>query len=123
MILTNVLSATLIYFMSTFNIPKEIIRLLDKIRRRFLWHGHKEHLPKKNHMPDQLGHSTNAKTIWRTWCQRSSSHQPSNSNEMDVDAAQCEPGVVEPNQCYVCGPDFRSMRGVAGGRQPPASGV
>jgi hypothetical protein len=25
--------------------------------------------------------------------------------------------------CYVCGSDFRSMPGVVGGRQSPASGV
>jgi hypothetical protein len=30
-----------VYFMSTFLLPKWVIKELNKIRRRFLWHGHK----------------------------------------------------------------------------------
>ena len=36
------LSAMPISFMSTFMLPKWLIRKIDKIRRKFLWHGHKE---------------------------------------------------------------------------------
>lgn len=32
-----------VYFMSTFMLPQWVIKAIDKIRRRFLWHGHKEH--------------------------------------------------------------------------------
>ncbi|XP_078150208.1 uncharacterized protein LOC144545516 [Carex rostrata] len=36
------LSAMPIYFMSTFMLPKWVLKRIDKIRRKFLWHGHKE---------------------------------------------------------------------------------
>jgi hypothetical protein len=41
MILINaVLSAKPIYFMLVFLLSKWVIKEIDKIRRRFLWHGH-----------------------------------------------------------------------------------
>jgi hypothetical protein len=50
-ILTNaVLSAKPIYFMSVFLLSKWVIKEIDKIRRRFLWHGHKEELQDKKPM-------------------------------------------------------------------------
>jgi Reverse transcriptase (RNA-dependent DNA polymerase) len=51
LILINaVLSAKSIYFMSVFLLPKWVIKEIDKIRRRFLWHGHKEELQDKKPM-------------------------------------------------------------------------
>jgi hypothetical protein len=41
-LLNSVLSSQPIYYMSVFFLPKRVISRLDKIRRRFLWHGHKE---------------------------------------------------------------------------------
>lgn len=40
--INSVLTTLPIYFMSTFRLPKWVIASLDKIRRRFLWHGQKE---------------------------------------------------------------------------------
>jgi hypothetical protein len=41
--LTNsVLTTTPTYFMSEFMLPKWVVRAIDKIRKCFLWHGHKE---------------------------------------------------------------------------------
>jgi hypothetical protein len=36
------LSAKLVYFMSLYLLPKWVIKVIDNIRRRFLWHGHKQ---------------------------------------------------------------------------------
>jgi zinc-binding in reverse transcriptase len=36
-----VLSAKTVYFMSLYLLPKWVIKAIDNIRRRFLWHGHK----------------------------------------------------------------------------------
>jgi hypothetical protein len=41
-LINAVLSAQPVYYMSIFRLPKWVISKLDKIRRRFLWHGHKE---------------------------------------------------------------------------------
>jgi hypothetical protein len=50
-VLTNaVLSAKYVYFMSIFLLSKWIIMDIDKIRRRFLWQGHKEELSDKKSM-------------------------------------------------------------------------
>jgi hypothetical protein len=41
-ILVNaVLLAKTVYFMSLYLLPKWVIKAIDNIRRRFLWHGHK----------------------------------------------------------------------------------
>jgi hypothetical protein len=48
-VLTNVfLTFTPIYFMSCFMLSKWVIKRIDKIHRRFLWHGHKEPLNQSN---------------------------------------------------------------------------
>lgn len=44
------LSAMLIYFMSTFILPKWLTKKIDKIRRKFLWHGHKENQQQVGYM-------------------------------------------------------------------------
>lgn len=36
------LTAMPVYMMQTFMMPKWVIKQIDKVRRRFLWHGHKE---------------------------------------------------------------------------------
>jgi hypothetical protein len=46
----SVLSAKPIFFMSVFLLPKWVIKKIDVIRRRFLWHGHKESQSEKNAM-------------------------------------------------------------------------
>jgi hypothetical protein len=41
--LTNAVITTIpVYYMTAFLLPKWVLRSIDKIRRRFLWHGHKE---------------------------------------------------------------------------------
>lgn len=41
MVLLNAtLTAMPIYYMQTFLLPKWVIETIDKIRKRFLWHGH-----------------------------------------------------------------------------------
>jgi hypothetical protein len=39
--LISVISAMPVYFMFVFMLPKWVIKMLDKVRRGFLWHGHK----------------------------------------------------------------------------------
>jgi hypothetical protein len=41
-LLNSVLTAKPLYYMSAFILPRWVIVKLDKIRRRFLWHGHRE---------------------------------------------------------------------------------
>jgi Reverse transcriptase (RNA-dependent DNA polymerase) len=41
-LLNSILTTQLAYFMSVFVLPKWVIMRLEKIQRRFLWHGHKE---------------------------------------------------------------------------------
>jgi hypothetical protein len=41
-LMNSVLTSQPIYFMSIFLLPKWVINKLDRIRRRFHWHGHKE---------------------------------------------------------------------------------
>jgi hypothetical protein len=41
-LMNSTLLSVPIFFMSTFLLPTWIIKELDKVRRRFLWHGHKE---------------------------------------------------------------------------------
>jgi uncharacterized protein YqhQ len=41
-LLNVTLSLMFIFFMSTFMLLKWIIKEIDKIRRNFLWHGHKD---------------------------------------------------------------------------------
>jgi hypothetical protein len=41
-LLNATLSTIQIFFMSTFRLPKWVIKEIDKIRKRFLWHVHKE---------------------------------------------------------------------------------
>jgi Reverse transcriptase (RNA-dependent DNA polymerase) len=42
-LLNSTLTSMPLFFMSTFFLPKWVIKEIDKIRRKFLWHGHKEH--------------------------------------------------------------------------------
>jgi hypothetical protein len=41
-LINSTLTPMLIFFMSTFRLPIWAIKEIDKIRRRFLWHGQKE---------------------------------------------------------------------------------
>jgi hypothetical protein len=41
-LLNSSLTSMLIFYMSTFLLPKWVIKEIDKIRRNFLWHGHKD---------------------------------------------------------------------------------
>jgi hypothetical protein len=50
LLINAVLAAIPVYFMSMFMLPKWVIQKIDKIRRRFLWHGHKEMLDQKRPM-------------------------------------------------------------------------
>jgi hypothetical protein len=43
-LINSVLTSQPLYYMSAFVLPKWVIARLDKIRRCFLWHGHKETL-------------------------------------------------------------------------------
>jgi hypothetical protein len=40
-LVNTVLCAKSIYFMSLFQLPKWVIKVIDNIRRHFLWHDHK----------------------------------------------------------------------------------
>jgi hypothetical protein len=42
-LINSALTPMLIFFMSTFHLPIWVIKEIDKIKRRFLWHGQKEH--------------------------------------------------------------------------------
>lgn len=44
--LNAVLSALPTYFMMVFKLPKWVIKQIDKIKRKFLWHGVGEHITK-----------------------------------------------------------------------------
>jgi hypothetical protein len=41
-LVNSTLTSMPIFFMSTFILPSWVIKEIDKIRRNFLWHGHKE---------------------------------------------------------------------------------
>jgi hypothetical protein len=47
-LLNSVLIAQHVYYMSAFFLPKWVIRKIDQIRRRFLWHGYKQHQENKH---------------------------------------------------------------------------
>jgi hypothetical protein len=42
-ILNSVISAITMYHMTVFMLPEWVIKAIDRIRRQFLWHGHKEY--------------------------------------------------------------------------------
>jgi Reverse transcriptase (RNA-dependent DNA polymerase) len=50
-LLNSTLSTIPIFFMSTFMLPIWVINEIDKIRRRFLWHGHKEQIQRRYMSP------------------------------------------------------------------------
>jgi hypothetical protein len=50
-LLNSTLSTIPIFFMSTFMLPIWVINEIDKIRRRFFWHGHKEQIQRRYMSP------------------------------------------------------------------------
>jgi hypothetical protein len=48
-VVDTTLTAMSIFFMSTFMLPKWVMAEIDKIRRCFLWHGHRDH-PEARHI-------------------------------------------------------------------------
>jgi hypothetical protein len=60
-LVNSVITAIPVYYMSVLSLPKRVITEIDKIRRRFLWHGHKEHEAQKRPM-----YLTNWKLVTRS---------------------------------------------------------